>query len=270
MITFPNAKINLGLQITEKLENGYHAINTCLFPIPWSDILEVTPDKKTSFLSTGIPIPDNGLDDLIVRAYKLLKKDYPLPELRIHLHKMICVGGGLGGGSSDAAFMLKLLNQEFQLYLEPDILEDYAGKLGSDCPFFIRNQPVYATGTGTELDPMDLDLTGLHLRMIYPGIHFSTQKAYTGVTPKPAPVDIRQVLGSNNFMDWRTHLINDFESSVFEASPELSTIKEQLYQSGAVYAAMTGSGSTLFGLFEQKPAKPGQIPHHWVIKDFIL
>ncbi len=270
MITFPNAKINLGLQITEKLANGYHAINSCLYPIPWSDILEVVPAKKTSFAATGIEIPGKSEDDIILKAYRLLKKDYQLPELAIHLHKLIPIGAGLGGGSADAAFMLKHLNNEFQLFLDDEILEGYAEELGSDCPFFIRNQPAIVTGTGTKLEPLDLNLSGLYLVMINPGIHVSTKQAYDGVSPTPADVDIKELLLSRDFKGWQKDLINDFEKSVFVKFPELGAIKQSLYKHGAAYAAMTGSGSNIFGLFESKPSGFEADLSHCSVKEFIL
>ena len=253
MISFPNAKINLGLQITDKLPNGYHAINTCFYPIPITDALEAIPAKKTSFTSTGIDIPGNGKDNLVLKAYRLLKKDYQLPELDIHLLKKIPLGAGLGGGSSDAAFMLKMLSDEYQLFLDDSILEYYASALGSDCPFFIQNTPAIGTGTGTDLEHIELDLKGHYLQIINPGIHVSTQSAYAGVTPKPAGYDLEELLLYGNFNHWKASLVNDFEESVFALHPELAEIKSSLYTSGAVYAAMSGSGSTIFGIFKSKP-----------------
>ena len=268
MIVLPNAKINLGLQITEKLDNGFHSISSCLYPIPWSDILEVIPAKKTTFNSTGIEIPGKVEDDIILRAYKLLKKDFPLPELNIHLHKLIPIGAGLGGGSADAAFMLKLLNNEFQLFLEANILEDYAAQLGSDCSFFIQNIPVIATGTGTDLEPIDLDLSGMHLLVINPGIHISTSRAYAGVKPEISDTDLHNLLISKNFNKWRDELTNDFEKGLFGEYPILQSIKNQLYENSAVYASMSGSGSTMFGLFRDKPKTMSA--EDWIVKEFIL
>ena len=251
MLTFPNAKINLGLQITEKLPNGYHSINSCLYPIPWKDALEVVQAKKTSFTTSGIHIPGNDKDNLVFKAYKQLKGDFGLPELSIHLHKAIPMGAGLGGGSADAAFMLSLLNDQFQLFLDDDLLEAYAADLGSDCPFFIRNQPALATGTGTTLSPLALDLSGLKLLVINPGIHVATKDAYAGVNPKAAEYDVEEVLLSRDFDRWKKELVNDFEPGIFKLHPVLGAIKKQLYEQGALYAAMSGSGSTLFGLFER-------------------
>lgn len=253
MISFPNAKINLGLQITGKLPNGYHAINSCLYPIPITDALEAIPVKKTTFTSTGIDIPGNDKDNLVLKAYRLLKKDYQLPELDIHLLKKIPLGAGLGGGSSDAAFMLKMLSEEFQLFLDDSILEYYAGELGSDCPFFIQNTAAIGTGTGTDLTPISLDLSGLYLQIINPGIHISTQAAYAGVTPKAAEFNLEELLLSKDFSQWKNFLINDFEESVFTLHPELALLKSSRYEAGASYSAMSGSGSTIFGIFDFKP-----------------
>lgn len=270
MILFPNAKINLGLQITEKLPNGYHSINSCLYPIPWSDILEVVPAKKLSFNATGIEIPGKKEDDIVLKAYKLLKKDFPLPDINVHLHKMIPIGAGLGGGSSDAAFMLKHLSNAFQLFLEETVLEEYAATLGSDCPFFINNSPATVSGTGTELEPIDLNLSGLYLVVINPGIHISTTQAYAGVIPKKSDTDLRKLLSSKDYTRWKNELINDFEPSLFEQHSLLQLIKAQLYQNGAVYAAMSGSGSTMFGLFEEKPELSFEMAENWIVKELIL
>ncbi|WP_339696372.1 4-(cytidine 5'-diphospho)-2-C-methyl-D-erythritol kinase [uncultured Roseivirga sp.] len=253
MVTFPNAKINLGLSITRKLHNGYHSIESCLYPIPWCDVLEFIPGKKISFSSSGIAIPGEDKDNLVLKAYKLLRKDFGLPELNIHLHKIIPMGAGLGGGSADAAFMLKMLNNEFQLFLDDSVLEDYAAQLGSDCPFFIQNKPAIATGTGTDLEVFDLDLSGMWMLLVKPDVHISTQEAYANVTPKPNEVDLKSLLESKDFTLWREKLVNDFEASIFPNHPALREIKEALYQNGAVYAAMSGSGSTLFGLYTKKP-----------------
>lgn len=253
MICFPNAKINLGLFITEKLPNGYHALETCFYPIPISDALEAVEAKKTSFQSSGTKIPGDPNQNLILKAYRLLKKDYQLPELKIHLLKNIPMGAGLGGGSADAAFMLRLLSEEYQLFLDDIILEDYAAQLGSDCPLFIGNEPAIGTGTGTDLEPIDLNLEGLWFVLIHPGIHISTKEAYSGVSPKKSGVDITELMLSMDFKRWQLELKNDFEDSIFPQYPELKAIKDNFYKAGAVYSAMSGSGSAMFGLFKDKP-----------------
>ena len=252
MITFPNAKINLGLQVIEKLPSGYHTINTCFYPIPWHDLLEAVPAKKTTFESSGIPIPGNPKDNLCLKAYQLLKKDYHLPNLSIHLHKLIPMGAGLGGGSADAAFMLRLINESFQLFLDDAVLEMYAAQLGSDCPFFVQNKPSMATGTGTELTPINLNLSGCTLLLIYPNLHISTKEAYAGIRPSPAEYDLQTLVLSKDFDAWKETLANDFEPSVFPNYPLLKDIKNQLYQMGALYAGMSGSGATMFGIFSNE------------------
>ncbi|PZX59589.1 4-diphosphocytidyl-2-C-methyl-D-erythritol kinase [Algoriphagus ratkowskyi] len=253
MISFPNAKINLGLHITAKRKNGFHTIESCMVPIPLLDGLEmIVSTKKTSFESTGLEIPGNAKDNLIFKAYQLLKKDFPsLPEVSIHLHKNIPMGAGLGGGSADAAFALNLMNNLFDLILDDFFLEEYAAELGSDCPFFIENTPKIARGRGEILEPVILDLTGTYLVLINPGIHIGTKEAYAGVTPAAPKVKLEDVLADRN--RWKNELVNDFEASIFPNHPEIAAIKERLYDHGAYYAAMSGSGSSVFGLFEDKP-----------------
>uniref|UniRef100_UPI004048C741 4-(cytidine 5'-diphospho)-2-C-methyl-D-erythritol kinase n=1 Tax=Roseivirga sp. TaxID=1964215 RepID=UPI004048C741 len=239
--------------MTDRLPNGYHTIESCLLPIPWCDVLEFVPSKQLQFASSGIAIPGNEKDNLVLKAYKLLRKDFSLPDLSVHIHKIIPMGAGLGGGSSDAAFMLKMLNNEFQLFLDDSILEEYASQLGSDCPFFIRNKTTIATGTGTDLKTMDFNLKGYWIALIKPDVHISTQEAYAGVSPKASEVDLEGLILSKDFSRWRTELVNDFEASIFPKHPILAKLKSKLYESGALYAAMSGSGSTIFGIFENEP-----------------
>jgi len=255
MICFPNAKINLGLHITSKRKDGYHEIETCMYPIPLFDALEIIIDRKRStFNSTGISIPGDPKDNLILKAYHLLKKDFPnLPHITIHLHKNIPMGAGLGGGSADAAFALNLMNNLFDLILDDFFLEEYAANLGSDCPFFIENSPKIATGRGEILENSRVDLKGSYLILINPGIHIGTKEAYSGVTPKKPEINLADVLGDKS--RWKEELQNDFEPSTFVSFPEIGKIKSDLYEMGAYYAAMSGSGSSVFGLFESQPKK---------------
>ncbi|TFV96250.1 4-(cytidine 5'-diphospho)-2-C-methyl-D-erythritol kinase [Algoriphagus kandeliae] len=253
MITFPNAKINLGLHITGKRTDGYHEIETCMVPIPLFDALEMIVDKKGGWESTGLFIPGDSKDNLILKAEKLFRKDFQgLPNLKIHLHKNIPMGAGLGGGSADAAFALKLMNNLFDLHLDDFFLEEYAAQLGSDCPFFVENAPKIARGRGEILQPIDVSLQGSYLVLIYLGIHIGTKEAYAGVTPKHPSVKLEEVLADKS--RWKEELVNDFEASIFQSHPEIKAIKTQLYESGAYYAAMSGSGSTVFGLFHEKPS----------------
>lgn len=252
MITFPNAKINLGLHITEKRKDGFHEIETCMVPIPLFDALEMIVDKKGGWESTGLGIPGDPKDNLILKAEKLFRKDFQgLPNLKIHLHKTIPMGAGLGGGSADAAFALKLMNNLFDLHLDEFFLEEYAAQLGSDCPFFIENTPKIARGRGEILEPIEISLKGSFLVLIHPGIHVGTKEAYAGVTPRKPTFKLEEVLAEKS--RWKDELVNDFETSIFKSHPEIAEIKSKLYQSGAYYAAMSGSGSTVFGLFKEKP-----------------
>lgn len=252
MIVFPPAKINLGLHIVGKRKDGYHEIETCLIPVPLYDALEIIISDKLTFHSSGIDIPGQDKDNLVLKAYSLLKKDFnDLPPVSIHLHKVIPIGAGLGGGSSDAAFALKLMSNLFDLHLEDWFLEDYAAQLGSDCPFFIENTPKIVTGRGEILAPIDLDLSGKWLILINPNVHIGTKEAYEGVKPKQAEYALREILSVCSV--WKDRLTNDFEESIFQKYPKIRAIKEWLYGQGAFYASMSGSGSTVFGLFDKEP-----------------
>ncbi|SDC92235.1 4-diphosphocytidyl-2-C-methyl-D-erythritol kinase [Algoriphagus faecimaris] len=262
MITFPNAKINLGLHITGKRKDGYHEIETCMVPIPLLDALEMIHNKKGGWESTGLPIPGDAKDNLILKAEKLLRKDFQgLPNLKIHLHKNIPMGAGLGGGSADGAFALKLMNNLFDLHLDDFFLEEYAAQLGSDCPFFIENTPKIARGRGEILEDIDLSLKGSYLVLINPGIHIGTKEAYAGVTPGAPKVNLEEVIADRN--RWKEELVNDFEKSIFLNHPQIAEIKNQFYDAGAYYAAMSGSGSSVFGLFDTKPSGINFSEHYY-------
>lgn len=252
MITFPNAKINLGLHILGKRSDGFHEIESCLYPIPLTDALEIIPSPALTFSSSGNAIPGAEADNLILRAYQLLANDFPeVSPVAVHLHKHIPIGAGLGGGSSDAAFALQTLNRMFDLALSDQKLAEYAGKLGSDCPFFIRNNPQLARGRGEMLEEVAVSLAGNWLFLVHPGIHVSTAEAYAGVRPGPATKKLADVLA--NPASWKQELVNDFEKSIFANHPEIARIKERLYLAGAWYAAMSGSGSAVVGLFAGEP-----------------
>lgn len=252
MIVFPNAKINLGLHITSKRKDGYHEIETCMVPIPLFDALEMILDKKENFKSTGLEIPGSSKDNLILKAQTFLRKDFGnLPPVSIHLHKHIPMGAGLGGGSADGAFALKLLNNLYDLHLDDFFLEEYAAQLGSDCPFFIENTPKIARGRGEILETIDLSLKGSFIVLINPGIHVGTKEAYAGVTPAAPKIKLEEVLADRS--RWKAELVNDFEASIFKNHPEIAAIKEKMYQAGAFYASMSGSGSSVFGLFDHQP-----------------
>ena len=250
MLLFPNAKINLGLRIINKREDGFHELETCMYPISWCDALEIIPSTTFSFQSTGLDIDGDIEKNLVVEAYRLLQKDFDIPPIKIHLHKVIPMGAGLGGGSSDAAFMIKLLNTEFDLGLSSAKMKDYASQLGSDCVFFIDNIPAICTGRGEIMNPIDFTLSGLSLVLIKPNIHISTAEAYSKVIPAIPKDDLREIILNPTHL--KDQLKNDFEDSIFPLYPELKDIKSKLYEMGAIYASMSGSGSTMFGVFEKK------------------
>ena len=254
MITFPNAKINLGLNIVEKRPDGYHNLETIFYPINLQDALEVTRrennDKEYTLHISGSPLEGEPEDNLVVKAYKLLKKDYPgLLPVDIHMYKHIPAGAGLGGGSSDAACIIKLLNDKFSLGLSTERMEEYAAKLGADCAFFIRNKPVFATGIGNLFEPVELSLKGYHIILIKPDIFVSTRDAFAEIKPVRPAVSLKEVV-KQPIETWKSSMKNDFEDSVFKKFPEIAAIKDELYDLGAVYAAMSGSGSSVYGIFE--------------------
>ncbi len=251
MVVFPNVKINLGLFVTEKRPDGFHNIETVMLPVPMNDALEmvVTEDKKFDFIITGREIPGNARENLCCRAWEMLQNDFGLPPVIIHLHKVTPIGAGLGGGSSDGAFTIKLINQLFELGLTTPTMEDYAKRLGSDCAFFINNQPVFAFEKGDRLEPISLDLSGVFIVVVKPDIHISTSEAYSAIECSPPKVALKTVL-QKPVKIWREYVTNDFEHSIFKAAPVVGQIKSKLYEMGAVFALMSGSGSAVYGLFE--------------------
>ena len=251
MICFPPAKINLGLSVVSKRPDGFHNLETIFYPLPLYDILEIIPSEKTSFFPTGLEIPGILDDNIVLRAYRLLKEKYvQIGSLDIYLHKVIPMGAGLGGGSSDAAEIIQLLNRFFKLKLSDTELTEYAVKLGSDCPFFMLNKPCFATGKGEVLEPLTLDLSGYFFLLIHPEIKINTAWAFSQIKPTPPLFDLKNSIGLP-MQDWSKTIHNDFEKIVFEAHPFLAKIKEKLYSAGALFASMTGSGSTIFGIFEK-------------------
>ena len=252
MILFPPAKVNLGLNILFKREDGYHEIETCMIPIPFTDILEITEADEFDFLQTGLAIPGNSQSNLCVKAFQLMKQKFAIPTVRIHLRKQIPMGAGLGGGSAAAAYVLKGLNDLFKLKVSISELEFLAVQLGSDCPFFIKNKPQIARGRGEVLSEIDLDLKGKYLILLNPGIHVGTKEAYDGVQPRISSKTIEEVI-SNSYDTWKTELINQFEESIFPKYRLIKELKESLIELGAVYASMSGSGSSVFGIFDEKP-----------------
>lgn len=249
MIHFPNCKINLGLSILAKRADGYHELETVFYPIPLNDALEILPAASLSLTQTGIEVPGDPTQNLCLKAFHLLKKDFPqLPLVHMHLHKNIPMGAGLGGGSSDGTAALMLLNKQFSLELNEQQLIDYASQLGSDCPFFVYNKACHATGRGEKLTPIDLNLADYQFVLVHPGKHISTAWAFQQLTPHSKTASIRSII-ELPIAEWKNHLVNDFEIPVFKAEPALSNVKTQLYDMGALYASMSGSGSSLFGIF---------------------
>jgi 4-diphosphocytidyl-2-C-methyl-D-erythritol kinase len=250
MIVFPNCKINLGLYVVDKRPDGYHNLQTVFFPVPFQDMLEIIPSDEFHFHATGLTIPGDPEKNLCIRAWELLKHRFPkLPPVDLYLHKIIPMGGGLGGGSSNGSFMLIALNRLFQLGLTSPELQELALQLGSDCPFFIVNEPVVATGRGEHMQPTSINLNGYTLTLIMPGIHVSTAQAFAGIRPHDPGVDLANRICEAP-VTWKDWLVNNFEETVFPAFPAIRQLKEWLYAQGAVYASMTGTGSTVYGLFQ--------------------
>ena len=256
MITFPNAKINLGLDVVSKRADGYHDLETIFYPVPLEDVLEINEVTDTAapdytFTMYNARFDGDSNDNLVVKAYKVLAADHRLPKVSMALYKNIPTGAGLGGGSADAAFALKMLNSIAALGLSDEQLEEYAARIGADCAFFIKNTPAYATGIGNILSPTECSLSGYCLVLVKPDIHISTKDAYAFVTPA-APATPLTGIAKCPVAEWKGSMKNDFEKSVFAKHPSMENIKEQLYAMGAVYASMSGSGSSFFGIFNEE------------------
>lgn len=254
MICFPNCKINLGLSITRKRDDGYHDLETVFYPLKggnFNDVLEIVPAAAEPQLHiTGIAIAGSKEDNLVWKAYELLQDLNPrkVPPLDIYLHKALPMGAGIGGGSADGAYMLQLVNDYCKLGLSTAQLAAYALFLGSDCPFFIYNTPQFAKGRGEQMQAVDVNLSGYSIQLICPEVHISTRDAFSQITPQPAAFDLRRI-NELPVTEWKHHITNDFEKSVFAKHPELASIKQQLYDQGAVYASMTGTGAAVYGIF---------------------
>ncbi|MBL0144548.1 MAG: 4-(cytidine 5'-diphospho)-2-C-methyl-D-erythritol kinase [Chitinophagaceae bacterium] len=269
MIAFPNCKINLGLHILNKRGDGFHNLETIFYPIPLNDALEIIPSNslnEIAYSSSGNKVEGNEEDNLCLKAYRLLKKDFPnLSNIKLHLHKVIPSGAGLGGGSANAAFTLLLLNKKFNLNLSTAQLLNYAVQLGSDCPFFILNKPCLATGRGEVLTEINLNLSAYSFVLVNPKIHVNTGWAFSQILPTQPLKSIAAII--NQPMDsWKSELVNDFEKPVVEKYPEIKGIKEQLYKQGAIYVSMSGSGSTVFGIFEKGVQFQFAFPQHYFVK----
>jgi len=258
MISFPPCKINLGLHVINKRADGFHNIETCFYPVPWNDVLEIIPAKENNFFLTGNEVPGNANSNLVLRALELLQKDFAV-KVEIHLHKIIPHGAGLGGGSSDGAHALKLLSNIFELNLSNEKLREYALKLGSDCPFFLESSPMFASGRGEVLNPVSINLAGINLVIVKPSVNVSTAEAYAGVTPHVPNKSLLEIIQQPVSM-WKSLLKNDFEETVFRKYPIIKELKDKFYQSGAMYSSMSGSGSAVYGLFESEVNIREQFP----------
>jgi 4-diphosphocytidyl-2-C-methyl-D-erythritol kinase len=275
MIVFPNCKINLGLNIINKRIDGYHDIETIFYPVPLKDSLEIIENKKAvksssfPFFTSGLPVPGKPASNICVKAYRLLKKDFPdIPNVQIHLHKVIPSGAGLGGGSADAAFALKLMNQLFDLSLTTEQLIIYAAELGSDCPFFIINKPCFARGRGEKLEEIELDLWAYKIVIVNPGIHIDTGRAFLEIKPSPSEIPLTDII-KLPIERWKDGLTNAFEKIIFEKHREVVDIKDDLYVNGAIYASMSGSGSTVFGIFPKDKRLSFSYPANYFVKELL-
>lgn len=252
MIAFPNAKINIGLNVVSKREDGFHNLETIFYPVKLSDALEFVPAEKTELSNSGFVIDGQPENNLVLKAYQIIKKDFRIPPVKFHLHKAIPFGAGLGGGSADAAFALKMLNEYFKLNLTHSQLEEYASRLGSDCPFFIRNKPVFASGTGNIFQNIDLDLTEHSIVILKPPFSVNTAQAYKGILPVKPDNGLMESI-QQPIEKWKDLIFNDFEKTVFQKFPQIQELKELLYSCGALYSSMSGSGSAVFGIFRHLP-----------------
>lgn len=273
MIVFPNCKINLGLNILRKRSDGYHDIETIFYPIPLTDALEIIENKSQNknaalpFTSSGLPIIGNPDTNLCVKAYQILKKDFPnLPAVFIYLHKIIPIGAGLGGGSADGAFAMKAINEMFALGVTTEQLITYSLNLGSDCPFFIINKPCFATGQGEKLEEIAVDLSAYKILIVSPGIHIDTGRAFLNITPATPERSIKEII-TDPIEHWKDILKNDFEKQAFKQYPEIFDIKNILYHHGAIYASMTGTGSTVFGIFPAGKKIEFSFPENYFVKE---
>jgi 4-diphosphocytidyl-2-C-methyl-D-erythritol kinase len=252
MITFPNAKINIGLNVVSRRTDGYHNLQTILYPLPLKDALEIMEADEMGFETSGIPIPGNDNENLCLKAYGLLRKDFTLPNIKIHLHKNIPIGAGLGGGSSDAAFFIKMVNQKFSLDLTDENMQAYCRLLGADCAFFVENKPVIAIDKGDVFLPITLDLSAYHLLLVMPPVHVSTAEAYRGVVTNMPSQSLKDLV-KLPINEWQGKIKNDFEGHIFKAYPQIRSVKSSLIKAGAEFALMSGSGASVFGIFKNKP-----------------
>ena len=262
MIIFPASKINLGLKICGKRPDGYHDLKSIFCPLELSDILEIIPSNKFEFSQSGIPVDGDQKDNIIIKAYELLKSKFDLEPVKIHLHKVVPLGAGLGGGSANGTACLKLLNTLFDLKLSKDQLLNFALELGSDCPFFVESKLAYVEGRGERLRSIEHTFSNFYIKLINPGIHISTAQAFKGIPINTAATLNEAILQKT--ADWKNEFVNDFEKTVFPLYPELESIKKQLYSEGAFYASLSGTGSTVYGIFKEEPSPSFPQYFEWI------
>lgn len=266
MLIYPNAKINLGLNVVNRRADGYHNIETIFYPVKIQDALEVIASDELQFTTSGIEIPGYANENLCLKAYGLLSKDFALPPVHIHLHKNIPIGAGLGGGSADAACFIKIMNEQFALRLSTEQMEDYSRRLGADCAFFVRNEPVFAKGIGDEFEPVNFSLTNYHLALVMPPVHVSTPEAYRGVKPMVPGKSLKDIV-LLPVDQWKFYMKNDFEEGVFKNHYIIRGVKAALYEAGALFALMSGSGASVYGIFPSKPDLTHLEQHNQVFYD---
>lgn len=264
MLVFPNAKINLGLYVTEKRTDGFHNIESIFLPVALCDALDVIPSNNNAFEMEilGADIEGSIEDNICAKAWRLLHREYNIQGIKSALLKNIPMGAGLGGGSADGAFMLNLLNEMFLLKLSIKKLEAHAAELGSDCPFFIENKPKFVSGRGEYLEEIDFSLKGFFATVVHPAIHVSTPKAYSLIKPEPATTNLRDI-ASIPISEWKERIVNQFEKPIASLHPQILEIKEELYNQGALYASMSGSGSAVFGIFNEQKDLKAQFPNYF-------
>lgn len=266
MLVFSGSKINLGLNVLEKRSDGFHNIETVFFPLKWNDALEVLEDVDNQSIKinfSGYTIVGPESDNIIVKAYELIKMNFSVPGIKVHLHKNIPMGAGLGGGSSNASSFINLMDAKFDLKIPLSKKLEFAKQLGSDCAFFINNKPVFAKEKGDVFESVKVDLSNYYIFVVYPNVHSNTKLAYQGIVPAKPMVSVKNILETKPIEEWRTLLVNDFESSVFKSIPQIKDLKHRLYDAGAIYASMSGSGSAVFGIFKTKPNfDSGNFPYY--------
>lgn len=257
MLTFPNCKINIGLNVIEKRSDNFHNLDTVFYPIDWCDALEIIemPNSNRSFCleQSGNKIDGSIENNIIYKGWKIITALKRIPPIKVHLHKNIPTGAGLGGGSSDAAFLIKSLDKKFNLNFSAMEKNTIANQLGSDCSFFLENKPVYAVGKGNEFSEIKVDLSQYFILLVYPNIHSNTKEAYENLKPQKPLKNLKIIFENHEIAEWKSLVVNDFEGSIFKKYPEIKTLKETMYANGAIYASMSGSGSTVFGIFDKKP-----------------